>query len=127
MALVSCHRASSIRHHHLATAARKHTLINFWFLAFLVQSQFSVDFHSLSVSIMCSYSYGQYACGCGEDYINWDTVEFCGNKTLSAGQIEGGVECMCDKVVATFEGLWVSCFLRLEELPSCESFADFVI
>lgn len=49
---------------------------------------------------MCKHEYSFYYCGC--DYFVWyDSVEMCGNRTLSGYSIDGYTIDMCDDKVAT--------------------------
>ena len=53
---------------------------------------------------MCSYTYSSYCCGC--DYIIWwDSVEVCGNRSLSGYDVEAVDIDMCPNKVVSFEGI----------------------
>lgn len=53
---------------------------------------------------MCAHSYSCYGCGHGF-FIWYDDIEYCGNRTLSAYDIEIEASDMCDNPVVTCEGV----------------------
>ncbi|EMC97488.1 hypothetical protein BAUCODRAFT_44093, partial [Baudoinia panamericana UAMH 10762] len=52
---------------------------------------------------MCSYSFSYYYCGC-DQFVWWDTLEYCGNRCISAHGVDIRTVNMCRDQVATSLG-----------------------